>query len=88
MFYDPSRAEIVDYVNGLPDLRDKIIRAIGSPEERFAEDHLRVMRAIRFASVLEFKIEPQTWRAIQSSAHLLARISIERIRDELMRTLM
>jgi poly(A) polymerase len=88
MFYDPARSVIVDYVNGLPDLRDKIIRAIGSPEERFTEDHLRLMRAVRFASVLEFQIEPQTWQAIQNSAHLLVRISIERIRDEFMRTLM
>jgi len=88
MFYDPARSEIVDYVHGLSDLQQQTIRAIGNPSERFAEDHLRIMRAVRFSSVLEFTIEPDTWRAIQSSAFLLAHISMERIRDELMRTLM
>lgn len=88
MFYDPTRSEIVDYVNGLSDLQQRTIRAIGDPAKRFAEDHLRIMRAIRFSTVLEFTIEPDTWSAIQSSAFLLAHISMERIRDELMRTLM
>ncbi len=88
MFYDPFRKAVVDYVGGLTDLQSRIIRAINDPAIRFAEDHLRIMRAIRFASVLEFTIEPGTRTAIRDHAPALRHISIERIRDELMRTLM
>ncbi len=83
MFYDPIADEVHDYVNGQPDLKAGIIRAIGVPAERFAEDHLRVLRAIKFASRFGFEIESATWDAMRASAADLKRISPERIRMEL-----
>jgi len=88
MFYDPAAHQVIDYVGGYTDLQQKVIRAIGDPELRFEEDHLRIMRAVRFASVLEFRIEPATWQAIQQHAGQLAGTSMERIREELIRTMM
>jgi len=84
----PSPAsQVVDYVGGLPDLRDHIIRAIGDPEQRFQEDHLRMLRAIRFAARFAFEIEPATMAAIQTLHREILRVSPERIRDELVRIL-
>lgn len=83
MFFDPIADEVHDFVNGQPDLKAGIIRAIGVPAERFAEDHLRVLRAIKFASRFGFTIEPATWGAMKRSAEDLTRISPERIRMEL-----
>jgi putative nucleotidyltransferase with HDIG domain len=71
----------------LSDLRGKIIRAIGDPEQRFEEDHLRMLRAVRFAARFGFDIEPVTMAAIQKLHHRIARVSAERIRDELVRIL-
>lgn len=88
MFYDPEQLVVIDYVNGRRDLESRCIRAIGNPSSRFQEDHLRVMRAIRFASVLEFSIENETWKAIKDHAPSLRSISAERLRDELLRTLL
>ena len=67
LFYDPVAEKLHDWVGGEKDLRAKIIRTIGSPEERFAEDHLRLLRAVRFAAQLGFEIEPQTFAAIRNS---------------------
>src|SRR5579863_5207189 len=61
----PQSSQVVDYVHGLPDLRAGIIRAIGDPEQRFEEDHLRMLRAVRFAARFGFQIEPATLSAIQ-----------------------
>ena len=83
MFYDPKTSRILDTVNGLKDLRDGIIRAIGDPSERFREDALRLLRAVRFASHLGFAIEHDTAAAIQARAKLISKVSAERIRDEL-----
>ncbi len=83
MFYDPVEGEVIDYVGGQDDLKAGIIRAIGRPLERFQEDHLRIMRAVRFSARLQFAIEPATWRAICDCAGELERISSERIMDEL-----
>ncbi|MBV9768857.1 MAG: CCA tRNA nucleotidyltransferase [Bryobacterales bacterium] len=80
-------SSIVDFVQGLPDLRAGIIRAIGRPEQRFEEDHLRMLRAIRFASRFGFEIEPLTFAAIQKLHASILRVSPERIRDELVRIL-
>ncbi|HMO99091.1 MAG TPA: CCA tRNA nucleotidyltransferase [Kiritimatiellia bacterium] len=88
MFYDPTGPVIRDYVGGSADMEHRCLRAIGDPEARFSEDHLRIMRAIRFASVLEFTIEPDTWEAVRRHAVTLRAISMERIRDEWVRTLM
>jgi len=83
LFYDPVADKLIDYVGGEADLRAGIIRAIGKPEDRFTEDHLRLLRAIRFATRLYFKIEPKTWEAICVIAPQIRTVSAERIRDEL-----
>src|ERR1039457_2894155 len=85
LFYDPLTQKIHDWVGGEKDLRAKIIRTIGSPEERFGEDHLRLLRAVRFAARLGFEIEPKTFAAIQSLALKIKLISAERVRDELIK---
>ncbi len=85
LFYDPVEERLIDYVGGEADLRAGIIRAIGTPADRFAEDHLRLLRAIRFAAKLLFKIESVTWAAIQADAYKIKSISAERVRDELNR---
>ena len=85
LFYDPLTQKIHDWVGGEKDLRAKIIRTIGKPEERFGEDHLRMLRAVRFAAQLNFEIEPQTFSAIQNLAAKIKIISAERIRDELLK---
>ncbi len=82
LFQDPLTGEIIDHVDGRADLDHKILRAIGDPKKRFEEDSLRLLRAIRFAVVTGFEIEPITWSAIQECSPLLAQISPERIRDE------
>jgi poly(A) polymerase len=80
-------SQVVDHVGGLADLAAGIIRAIGDPEQRFEEDHLRMLRAIRFAARFGFQIEPATMNAIQRLHSKILRVSPERIRDELVRTL-
>ena len=85
LFYDPIAEKLHDWVGGKKDLRAKIIRTIGVPEERFAEDHLRLLRAVRFAAQLGFEIEPQTFAAIKRLAPKIELISAERIRDELIK---
>ena len=85
LFYDPVEEKLHDWVGGEKDLRAKIIRTIGPPEERFAEDHLRLLRAVRFAAQLNFEIEPQTFAAVKRLAPKIKLISAERIRDELIK---
>src|SRR3712207_1420241 len=63
MFFDPVSEQVIDFVGGRADLEAKIIRAIGDPAQRFAEDRLRMLRAVRFATTLPFEIEPATWDA-------------------------
>ena len=87
LFEDPESGAIIDFVGGRDDLSAGQIRAIGDASQRFQEDSLRLMRAIRFASSLGFSIEEKTWAAICEHAPLLARISPERIREELSRML-
>jgi len=80
---DKIKLELIDLFNGQDDLKNKIIRAVGDPKERFSEDALRMIRAVRFAAQLGFTIEAKTFEAIQKNAYLIERISKERIRDEL-----
>ncbi len=82
------KGEIIDPFGGRKDLERKIIRAVGNPKERFSEDALRLMRAVRFATTLNFKIEKETERAIRENAHLLNFISKERIRDEFLKIIL
>lgn len=79
--------EVIDKYNGLEDIKKKIIRAIGLPTDRFSEDPLRLMRAIRIATQLGFQIEEQTWQGILDNAKLIITVSSERIRDELVKIL-
>ena len=85
MFYDPVAEEVIDFVGGRADIDAKLVRAIGDPAQRFAEDRLRMLRAVRFATVLDYTIDNQTWEALVASATSINEISAERIRDELVR---
>jgi len=85
MFFDPENDEVIDFVGGRADLERKLIRAIGDPAQRFAEDRLRMLRAVRFATVLGFEIDSATWGAVRGSAASITEISAERIREELVR---
>lgn len=85
LFYDPIQNQTHDWVGGEADLRAKIIRTIGEPAERFAEDHLRLLRAVRFAAQLGFQIEIETFAAVRANAAKIRLISPERIRDELVK---
>ena len=87
LFWDPEKHEVIDYVQGRQDLDAGLIRAIGDPRARFAEDHLRLLRAVRFAATLGFQIDPETLRVMPEQAPLLQRISAERIQGELIRIL-
>lgn len=88
MFLDPVTAKVIDFVGGIEDLRARRLRAIGDATQRFAEDHLRLMRAVRFATVLGYDMEESTWQAVKDNADRITRISIERTRDEFVRTLL
>ncbi|MEM9479600.1 MAG: CCA tRNA nucleotidyltransferase [Verrucomicrobiota bacterium] len=82
LFHDPIAGETIDFIGGKADLEERVIRAIGNPAERFEEDHLRLLRAVRFAARFEFEIAPDTWTAVQGNAAKIEKISPERIRDE------
>jgi len=83
MFYDPLHDEVIDYVGGQGDLEQRIVRTIGDAGERFAEDYLRMLRAVRFSTQLGFAIEPATWAAVCRHAKKITGISGERIAIEL-----
>jgi poly(A) polymerase/tRNA nucleotidyltransferase (CCA-adding enzyme) len=85
--YDIESGEVIDYVGGLRDLEDGIIRTIGDPMERFTEDGLRPIRACRFSARLGFKIDEDTFKAIPRTLDVTRRVSVERIRDEFMKLL-
>jgi poly(A) polymerase len=87
MVYDPLQDQVIDWVDGRKDLKDKRIRAIGKPRERFEEDRLRMVRAIRFAASLDFSVEDDTFAAIRELAPTITVISWERIGDEVTRIL-
>ena len=85
MFYDPVAEKVIDFVGGRADIKAKLLRAIGDPAQRFAEDRLRMLRAVRLATMLDYKIDKQTWDALLANAGSINEISAERIRDELIR---
>lgn len=85
LFWDPIAKQVLDVVEGQADLARRVIRAIGDPAQRFQEDKLRMLRAVRFSAGLGFAIEPATWAAIRAQAREITAVSHERIRDELVR---
>ena len=87
MLLDPATDEILDFVGGREDLKAGIVRAIGDPERRFAEDKLRMLRAVRFAARFDYKIDPATMEAIQKLAPKIHQVSSERVREELTKML-
>jgi putative nucleotidyltransferase with HDIG domain len=87
LLMDPETREVLDYVGGRADLERRVIRAIGDPALRFREDHLRLLRAVRFAARLGFAIDPPTLAAIRRDHALIRGISAERVREELARIL-
>ena len=87
LFLNPVNQEILDYVNGRQDLESQVIQTVGPPEQRFQEDKLRVLRAVRFACQLGFEIDAETYSQIQKYAAELGQVSWERIRDEVLKIL-
>lgn len=87
LFYDPIAGRVIDFVGGERDLRAGIVRTVGDPIRRFREDRLRLLRAVRFASVCGWRIEAETWAALKAEAPALGCVSMERIRTEFLRTL-
>jgi len=87
LLLDPVTDEVLDYVGGRKDMEAGILRTIGEPERRFAEDKLRMLRAVRFAARFGYNIEPGTFAAIQNLAHQIHQVSRERVRDELTKML-
>src|SRR5947208_10265271 len=85
LFYDPVAEEVIDSVGGRADIAAKLVRSIDDPAHRFAEDRLRMLRAVRFATVLDYQIDAKTWDALVNNAVSIHEISAERIRDELVR---
>src|SRR3954454_5361661 len=83
LFLDPVENKVIDYIGGREDLKNKIVRAIGEPDHRFEEDHLRLLRAVRFAARFGLTIELATASAIRAHAPQLKRISPERVAEEL-----
>ncbi len=87
LLYDPVEQKVIDYVGGREDIASRTVRAIGNPAERFEEDKLRILRAIRFGARLGYSIEPETWNAVGRMAAKIHQVSAERIRQELVRIL-
>src|SRR4051794_34229012 len=87
LMMDPDTGEVLDFVDGQGDLKRGIVRAIGDPNARFREDHLRLLRGIRFAARFRFEIEPATFEAIRRDHALILKVAVERVRDELVRIL-
>lgn len=87
MLFDPVEEKVLDFVGGRRDLERKLVRTIGEPRQRFSEDWLRMLRAVRFAAALRFSIESETQAAIQALASNIGGVAAERVRDELSRIL-
>ncbi|MGH9677461.1 MAG: CCA tRNA nucleotidyltransferase, partial [Candidatus Acidiferrum sp.] len=87
MLMRPESGEVLDFVDGRADLKNRLIRAIGEPDRRFAEDKLRLMRAVRFAARFDFEIEASTFRSIRRHVAEIHQVSPERLREELTKML-
>ena len=87
LMMDPVSGEVLDFAGGRIDLKRRVVRAIGDPDTRFGEDHLRLLRAVRFAARLGFEIAPETFQSIRRNHALILKVAAERVRDELVRIL-
>lgn len=85
LFFDIEKKTVVDYVDGIVDLGQKILRTVGDAKKRFGEDHLRLLRAARFVAQLNFHIEPRTFQSLKEMAKLVTTVSGERLRDEMIK---
>jgi poly(A) polymerase len=83
MFFDPVKKKLIDFVDGKSDVKKNVIRFVGDPRERIEEDHLRLLRAIRFKITLGFQYAPETFDVIRSNSSLIGSVAAERVRDEL-----
>jgi len=83
LFYDLEKNEVIDYIGGVADLNRKILQTVGSAQQRFSEDHLRILRGIRFVAQLGFTLSAETALAIEHSAHLVKDVSAERKQSEM-----
>ncbi len=88
MAFSPTRGELVDPFEGQEDLRRKRVRAVGDPLARFSEDGLRALRAVRFATVLDFSLDGPTWEAIPVTREIFRKVSVERVREEFQKILL
>ncbi len=88
LFYDPIEDRIIDYVDGQKDIKDGLVRFIGNSEERIKEDHLRILRAVRFKNTFAMQYHPETYEAIKKNVALIKDISADRVRDELNKMIM
>ena len=86
--YNPSKGQVIDLYKGQEDLKDKLIRTVGNSDLRFEEDGLRLIRAVRLATELEFTIEENTKKSIKNKSYLIKDIAIERVRDEIIKIIM
>lgn len=87
LFYDLNSKQVLDYVHGEEDLRNKVLRTVGQAEKRFQEDHLRLLRAARFVAQLDFQLDPTSFKALQEMSSLVKTVSGERLRDEMFKLL-
>lgn len=87
LFYDIKTDQVIDYVGGVDDIKNRVLRTVGDPDQRFNEDKLRLLRAVRFAAQLDFELEPATYAAVKKRAAEVAQVSRERVRDELLKLL-
>ncbi len=87
LFYDIQKKQVIDYVEGLKDLQNRIIRTVGQPKDRFTEDKLRMVRALRFQVQLDFNIDSMTEKAIDTMKHFISEISMERVYEECLKML-
>jgi poly(A) polymerase len=88
LFYDPSTQEILDYINGVADLKKRVIRIIGDPEQRYREDPIRMLRAVRLAAKMDGEIEPKTRAPIKRLAQLMQNVPTARVFDEMLKLLL
>ena len=87
LLYDPLKSEVLDFVGGQADIRAGVVRTIGEPDQRFREDYLRLLRAVRFAARFGYLIEAKTWEALKAARQGIEQVSRERVRDEVIKML-